>query len=159
MAQSRRTINPSLFHMTTKCWAYHTFQSVIDGKSLKWKYLSNYIGSYWIALMMVFVVDRVILLIPRNEVVTRFSMSANRNSSRIGVVLSLYVVLSMLRFHNTLPSVVWAQTPTSNWNGVLRTAWFLPATREMCYSIGHESLFRRREYRRGFFVPEPDLKL
>ncbi|WP_433964523.1 carboxypeptidase-like regulatory domain-containing protein [Tunturiibacter gelidiferens] len=30
-------------------------------------------------------------------------------------------------FDNALSSVVWAQAPTSNWNGVLRTNGFLPA--------------------------------
>jgi hypothetical protein len=55
-------------------------------------------------------------------------MSANSNSSRIGTLLSLYVVLSMLfPFDNALSSVVWAQASTSNLNGVLRTDGFVPA--------------------------------
>src|ERR1700761_503849 len=55
-------------------------------------------------------------------------MSANSNSSRAGTLLSLCLVWSMLfPFHNALSSVVWAQVPTSNWSGVLRTDAFLPA--------------------------------
>jgi hypothetical protein len=55
-------------------------------------------------------------------------MSANSSSSRIGTLLSLYVVLSMLfPFDNALSSVVWAQVSTSNLNGVLRTDGFVPA--------------------------------
>jgi hypothetical protein len=55
-------------------------------------------------------------------------MSANSNTSRTGTLLSLCVVLSMLfPFHNALSSAVWAQAPTSNWSGVLRTDAFLPA--------------------------------
>jgi hypothetical protein len=55
-------------------------------------------------------------------------MSANRSSYRIGILFSLCVVLRMLSpFNNALSSAVWAQAPTSNWNGVLRTDGFLPA--------------------------------
>jgi hypothetical protein len=55
-------------------------------------------------------------------------MSAKGNSSRIGTLLSLYVILGMLfPFDNPLSSVTWAQTPAPNWNGVLRTDGFLPA--------------------------------
>jgi hypothetical protein len=56
-------------------------------------------------------------------------MPANiNNPSRIRALLSLYVVLRVLfPFENTLSSVVWAQTPTSNWNGLLRTDGFLTA--------------------------------
>jgi hypothetical protein len=55
-------------------------------------------------------------------------MSPDSNSSKIGTLLSLCIILSMLfPFHKALSSVVWAQTPTSNWNGVLRTKGFLPA--------------------------------
>src|ERR1700733_10136365 len=57
-------------------------------------------------------------------------MSANSNSSRIGTLLLLYVVLSLLfPCDNALSSVVWAQAPTSNWNGVLRTDGFVPANK------------------------------
>ncbi|MBB5062563.1 TonB-dependent receptor [Granulicella mallensis] len=55
-------------------------------------------------------------------------MSANSNSYRIGILISLYVVLRMLfPFNNAHSFAVWAQAPTSNWNGVLRTDRFLPA--------------------------------
>ncbi|MBB5317116.1 TonB-dependent receptor [Tunturibacter empetritectus] len=54
-------------------------------------------------------------------------MSAN-SSYRIGIIFSLCVVLRMLfPCNNALSFVVWAQAPTSNWNGVLRTDGFLPA--------------------------------
>jgi hypothetical protein len=53
-------------------------------------------------------------------------MSANRNSSKIGTLLSLCVVLSIHCLF-AISSVVWAQAPTSNWNGVLRTDGFVPA--------------------------------
>jgi hypothetical protein len=55
-------------------------------------------------------------------------MSANSSSYRIGILFSLCVVLRMLfPFNNALSSAVWAQAPTSNWNGVLRTDGLLPA--------------------------------
>jgi hypothetical protein len=46
---------------------------------------------------------------------------AKISSCRIGVFLWLYIVLGMPSpFDNPLPSAVWAQAATSNWNGVLR---------------------------------------
>jgi hypothetical protein len=85
-------------------------------------------------------------------------MSANGNSSRIGTLLSLYVILGILfPFDNALSSVAWAQTPASNWNGVLRTDGFLPAnegtvlldsgTNHYSAAVNTEGAF--------FFVPEP----
>jgi hypothetical protein len=53
-------------------------------------------------------------------------MSANSNSSKIGTLLSLCVVLS-IHFLFAISSVVWAQAPTSNWNGMLRTDGFVAA--------------------------------
>jgi hypothetical protein len=81
-------------------------------------------------------------------------MSAHSNSSRIGT-LSLYVVLSMLvLFDNALSSAVWAQAPTSNWNGVLRTDGFVPAnegtvlldsgTNHYSVAVNTKGLFRSR---------------
>jgi hypothetical protein len=47
-----------------------------------------------------------------------------KNSSRIGILFSLYVVLRvLLPFQDT---VVCAQAPSLNWNVVLRTDTFLP---------------------------------
>jgi hypothetical protein len=55
-------------------------------------------------------------------------MSANSSSYSIGILFSLCVVLRMLvPFNNALSSAVWAQAPTSNWDGVLRTDGLLPA--------------------------------
>ncbi|MBB5326728.1 hypothetical protein [Tunturiibacter gelidoferens] len=55
-------------------------------------------------------------------------MSANGYFSRIGTILSLCVVLGTLfSFDNELSPMAWAQVPSSNWNGVLRTNGSLPA--------------------------------
>jgi hypothetical protein len=81
-------------------------------------------------------------------------MSPDSNSSKIGTLLSLCIILSMLfPFHKALSSVVLGANTDFKLERRVAHEGVPARERGNCAArFGNKSLFRSREYRRGFFV-------